>query len=361
MGRSPARQVLDKPPFVQVAAWLEEPPAVLYQTYKQDHAPAREMCERHIGRLRRIYVDDEQCVADVVALGGAWLKEKYESYQRGSHRCDMWRYIRLRQNGGNYLDIKMALARPWAETLQAILAAGDQTAEGRSVAQTCQMARQSVAQPLGPPAAAGSQSVAQTCQMAGQSVAQPSVQAAPLSLATTPYLVMSIGANKRHIYQGNIWHASKSHPLLTHAVQKVLTTSQASLRSRYLLFCEQLWEALAQSLPQGIQPGWNFSVRWGPIYLFEKVLHKGYTGPKGQLWTDSCHVSMPVDGHFMHLAGGREVYAATRAWHWQHGFKEVVLAVADAKQAFANAATEAGQEAAAAEAGGEEIKATQLK
>ena len=71
MGRSPARQVLDKPPFVQVAAWLEEPPAVLYQTYKQDHAPAREMCERHIGRLRRIYVDDEQCVADVVALGGA--------------------------------------------------------------------------------------------------------------------------------------------------------------------------------------------------------------------------------------------------------------------------------------------------
>ena len=289
-------------------------------------------------------------MADVVALGGAWLKEKYESYQRGSHRCDMWRYIRLRQNGGNYLDIKMALARPWAETLQAILAAGDQTAEGRSVAQTCQLARQSVAQPLGPPAAAGS-----------QSVAQPSVQAAPLSLATTPYLVMSIGANKRHIYQGNIWHASKSHPLLTHAVQKVLTTSQASLRSRYLLFCEQLWEALAQSLQQGIQPGWNFSERWGPIYLFEEVLQKGYTGPKGQLWTDSCHVSMPVDGHFMHLAGGREVYAATRAWHWQHGFKEVVLAVADAKQAFANAATEAGQEAAAAEAGGEEIKATQLK
>ena len=61
---------------------------------------------------------------------------------------------------------------------------------------------------------------------------------------------------------------------------------------------------------------------------------------------------MPVDGHFMHLAGGRGVYAATRAWHWQHGFKEVVLAVADAKQAFANAATEAEQEAAAAEARG---------
>ena len=53
------------------------------------------------------------------------------------------------------------------------------------------------------------------------------------------------------------------------------------------------------------------------------------------------------------------MYAATRAW--QHGFKEVVLAVADAKQAFANAATEAGQEAAAAEARGEETKATQLK
>ena len=46
------------------------------------------------------------------------------------------------------------------------------------------------------------------------------------------------------------------------------------------------------------------------------------------------------------------MYAATRAW--QHGFKEVVLAVADAKQAFANAATEAMKETAAAEACGEE-------
>ena len=35
---------------------------------------------------------------------------------------------------------------------------------------------------------------------------------------------------------------------------------------------------------------------------------------------------MPVDGHFMHCSSRVEVYAATRAWRWQHEFKEVKLA-----------------------------------
>ena len=315
---------------MQVAPWLEEPPAVLYQTFRHDYDLAAQMCERHIPELERIYVDDEECLSDVVALGGEWLKDKYESYVQGSHRCDMWRYIRLRQRGGNYLDIKMALARPWAETLRAILAAGDATAGGQSVAQTCQMARQSVAQPPG-----------------------SSASAAEPTLAGTPYIVMSIGANKSHIYQGNIWHVSPCHPLLTYALQKVLTTTQPSLRRRYLLFCEQLWDAVKEGFPNGPQAGWNWSARWGPVYLFHEEYHRGYKGPNRQLWTDSRGVCMPVDGHFMELPGG-EIYAATRAWDWKHKFTEVALTVIDAKQAYHAAAQEkAAREATEARRGGD--------
>ena len=327
---------MEKPPFAQVAPWLVEPPAVLFQTYKQDHGPAREMCQRHVPSLQRIFVDDEGCQADVVKLGGQWLKEKYESFQWGSHRCDMWRYIRLHRNGGNYVDIKMALARPWTETLAAILIEGDRRAEGRSFAQTCQMAGQSVAQLIGASSvAAGGQSVAQTCSLAGQSVAQPSAPAELPSLATTPYLIMSIGANRHHIYQGNIWHASKSHLLLTKALQMVLATNQAALRKSYLLFCQHLWEALRQDLGRDPTPGWNYSVCWGPVYLFQERFIREFAGKRGRPWTDSFQVSMPVDGHFMMMGDGREPYAATRAWQWQHGFKEVAMAATATKQAFA--------------------------
>ncbi|CAK9048637.1 unnamed protein product, partial [Durusdinium trenchii] len=64
-------------------------------------------------------------------------------------------------------------------------------------------------------------------------------------------------------------------------------TEEKHLKKRYLLFCEQLWKALSSDLGQ-----------------------------------DAAGVSMPVDGHFMEMAGGKGIYAATRAWNWAHGFQE---------------------------------------
>ena len=247
--------MLERPQFADVARWLPPAPAVLYQTYKKDYGPAAEMCERHIQELVRHFMDDAGCRDDVAELGGQWLVDRYESFSRGSHRCDVWRYIHLHATGGSYLDIKMALARPWAETEGILLEEADATGAGQMCAQRCQRAGQGLAQLSGE---AGNQSLARVrsvtstaeqgqglAQRSGtdgdQSLAQASAvgagdaPVAPIqaSMRTTPYLVLSIGANKKHIYQGNIWNVSRSHPLLTHAVQEVLRTEPARLKKRY--------------------------------------------------------------------------------------------------------------------------------
>ena len=337
---------MERPPFFDVARWLPSPPAALYQTYKEDHAPARSMCERRASGLTRRFVNDAECREDAAALGGQWLLDKYDSYQRGSHRCDMWRYIRLCLNGGNYVDTKMALAQPWEATLATSLAEANATAEGRNRARKCQQAGKGLAHPSG---TAGDRSLAQVC-VAGQGLAQPSGGTGDRSLAqvcaadtqqvvgdadlgSTPYVILSIGANGEHIYQGNIWHVSQSHPLLVYALQEVLRTEEKQLKKRYLLFCEQLWKALSKDLEQAPKPGWNYSQTWGPVYLFRETLRKGF-GKRGKQWEDAAGVSMPVDGHFMEMAGGKGVYAATRAWNWSHGFEEVGMQAVLTGQAF---------------------------
>eukprot|EP00435_Cladocopium_sp_Y103_P015393 s41_g3.t1 len=58
---------------------------------------------------------------------------------------------------------------------------------------------------------------------------------------------MSIGANKRHIYQGNILQCSPRHPLVTRALADAMGTSPRKLVQRYLRFCEFLWQELSHS------------------------------------------------------------------------------------------------------------------
>ena len=60
------------------------------------------------------------------------------------------------------------------------------------------------------------------------------------------------------------------------------------------------------------------------MYLFQETYRKG-SRKKGKQWQDAAGVSMPVDGHFMEMAGGKGIYAATRAWNWAHGFQEVAI------------------------------------
>lgn len=49
-------------------------------------------------------------------LGGAPLLARCESYQRASHRADMWRYVRLHRVGGYYLDIAQSVLGPRLES-----------------------------------------------------------------------------------------------------------------------------------------------------------------------------------------------------------------------------------------------------
>ena len=400
------------------------------------------MCQRWIPDLERQFRDDAACREELQSLGGQWALDKYDSFVKGSHRCDFWRYVQLHRSGGNYLDIKMALSQPWNQTLAAILeeAATDGAVQrwlertsgrGQGLAQptgdvgaqgSAQGTRQGLAQPAdgvgsqslaqAPPATVdqplavgaqglaqperqglaqpsaeqtlphgldGSQGVAQMeqqglaqpaadrppqdglpglAQGTGQGLAQPATMAdapslvtdrppqdglpglaqgtgqglaQPATMADAPFLVMSIGRAKDHIYQGNIWNASPSHPLLTHAIQKVLASSQPQLKKQYLLFCKQLWDALRDDMGREPSPGWNISATWGPIYLFQETWTPGY-GPKGDLWYDDSGAGMIIDGHFMRRRTG--MYAATRAWNWDHGWKDTKKQVLQAEQAF---------------------------
>ena len=320
----------DRPPFAHVAQWLRPAPAILYQTYKHDHAPAQAMCARHVPAFAREFVDYAGCLQDIEALGGKWLVSLYQSLPTGAHKCDMWRYVRLLSRGGNYLDIKMALARPWLTTLDEILADGSRTVDGHGFAEMWQMAPPSGAQQV-----ETVRSVGQSYAQPGQSFAQPQL---PGNLATTPFLVMSIGKAQNHIYQGNIWHASRSHPLLTEALQRQLRTGPKQLR-HYLLFCKQLWEALQGDLGERPRPGWNWSTRYGPVYLFEEKMNKEL---KEKEWRDSTGVAMHVDGHFMYASGDERPYAATRAWRWRHEFRETKLAAMATAHAVEAAREQAG-------------------
>ena len=75
--------------------------------------------------FERTFVSDAVCRDDVLRLGGQPLLGRYESWQRFSHRADLWRYIRMHEAGGSYIDIKMALLRPLTATLADIYAEGN--------------------------------------------------------------------------------------------------------------------------------------------------------------------------------------------------------------------------------------------
>ena len=143
--------------------------------------------------------DDAACREELQSLGGQWALDKYDSFVKGSHRCDFWRYVQLHRSGGNYLDIKMALSQPWNQTLAAILeeAATDGAVQrwlertsgrGQGLAQpTGDVGAQGSAQPAD---GVGSQSLAQAppatvdqpLAVGAQGLAQPERQSAEQTL-----------------------------------------------------------------------------------------------------------------------------------------------------------------------------------
>lgn len=80
----------------------------LLQTNNAEHEQAKDDKARYAGEWTREFVGDAQCKADMVKLGGAVLLHKHQTMLRPAHRADLWRYVRLFETGGYYMDIKMA-------------------------------------------------------------------------------------------------------------------------------------------------------------------------------------------------------------------------------------------------------------
>lgn len=99
-----------------------------------------------------------------------------------------------------------------------------------------------------------------------------------------------------------------------------------------MMFCKHLWALMQQDMDgRQPQPGWNLCPGYGPVYLMlEKKEHRNRS------FTDAAGNKFPVDGHM--LMAKDVLFAATRAWNWNHGFKPSDLAVQ-----MVNAAAEAAQ------------------
>ena len=239
----------------------------MWQTNRSDHEGAARNQAEFAGEWPRAVALDQECEEEILNLGGQLALLHYQRFAKPSHRADMWRYCRLVRQGGYYMDIKMALLRPLGATLDAIFAAGDSTEEGQRVAQS-----------LG-----------------------------GTSLREVPHLVMSIGAAKNHIYQGNIFGARAQHPLLRRALAHILGVEHTWAVNNYLGFCKFLWQELGRDLQRDPQPGWNYSESFGPIFLFQEILRKKATTVR-----PASGEELPVDGHYMTFGEDRTSYAATR-------------------------------------------------
>ena len=100
--------------------WL---PAKLFQTNITDHEESKLNMARYASQFQRYFYDDQAC--------GDYLKDTYgpdvvhhiSSYKKGAHRADAFRYGLILQEGGLYLDIKIAMLDDFSQLLQKIDAA----------------------------------------------------------------------------------------------------------------------------------------------------------------------------------------------------------------------------------------------
>ena len=123
-------------PFAEVAESLGRPTMQLWQTNKEDHPQARANQNEFAADYNRVFVPDATCEDEVRAVGGSLSLKHYMSFSKMSHRADLWRYIKLYRQRGNYMDIKMALLCPLSTTMERVYALGDATAEGHRVAES---------------------------------------------------------------------------------------------------------------------------------------------------------------------------------------------------------------------------------
>ena len=251
--------------WAKTAQALDLAPPKLFQTNREDHPQAAANKAQFAQGLERHFVGDAECVDDIKSLGGSALLARYESFQQPAHRADLSRYIRLWKEGGSYLDIKMALLQPWSTTLQEIYAEGERCLEGQRVAQS-----------------------------SGQRVAPPTEVR---DLSQVPHLLLSIGQNRKHIFQGNIWHASAKHPLLARAVGHALGTMRISCQSisyrRNRAQLRQRQERRSRQLPA--LPVMTHRYFYTRRIFFEPVSYQKKARGQLRLWPErrSCQLPTP--------------------------------------------------------------------
>ena len=102
--------------------WL---PAKLFQTNITDHEESKLNMARYASQFKRYFYDDQACRDYLKDTFGPDVVSHISSYKKGAHRADAFRYGLILQEGGLYLDIKIAMLDDFSRLLQEIDITGE--------------------------------------------------------------------------------------------------------------------------------------------------------------------------------------------------------------------------------------------
>ena len=260
--------------------WL---PAKLFQTNITDHEESKLNMARYASQFERYFYDDNACAEYLEDTFGPDVVNHISSYKKGAHRADAFRYGLILQEGGLYLDIKIAMLDDFSRLLQEIDITGELQGE--------------------------------------------------------PFILTAIGVAKDHIFQG-ILACSPRHPLMLAAWEHMKSVRQSHLKRNYMLFCKELYRLLKVDLEvDQLKPGLHHTHTYGTVYLLQEQRRR-----KQPSIVDADGKMIPMDGHVICDEATLKPWFATRCWGWSHGFpttRERSCAIAEALQDTGTRITEA--------------------
>lgn len=260
--------------------WL---PAKLFQTNISDHDESELNMARYAKQFKRYFYDDQACGDYLKDTFGPDVVNHISSYKKGAHRADAFRYGLILQQGGLYLDIKIAMLDDFSRLLQEIDITG--------------------------------------------------------ALQGEPFILTAIGVAQDHIFQG-ILACSPRHPLMLAAWEHMKSVRQSHLNRNYMLFCKELYRLLKVDLEvDELKPGLHHTRTYGTVYLLQEHRRR-----KQRSIEDADGKMIPMDGHVICDEATLKPWFATRCWGWAHGFpttRERSCAIAEALQDTGTRITEA--------------------
>ena len=94
--------------------WKKEIPKVIIQTYHDKSKIPQKVYEnikKYAPNYKHIVFDDSQCIKFLKIYYGNKYVEKFNSFEKGAHKADLFRYCYLYKFGGIYIDIKTELVK----------------------------------------------------------------------------------------------------------------------------------------------------------------------------------------------------------------------------------------------------------